>query len=244
LASKAGRYDKDLATGFNFSAARIIRLVEESLARLQTDYLDVFQVHDIEFGRPEQIIDETLPAMQQLKQVGKVRFVGITGYALHLLKAVAEVAEVDVILSYCHYNLMDTSLDEVLLPIVRQKGIGLINASPLHMSLLTETGAPAWHPAPRKVIEAGRQVARYCRERGLDIAELALQFALQHPHVATTLVGMSHPRQVEQNLKAVGMVPQPDLLAEVQALIKPVANISWQEGRPENYGPNAVEKQA
>ncbi len=244
LATKVGRYDKGLETGFDFSAGRIARSVEESLTRLKTDYLDVFQVHDIEFGRREQIIHETLPAMQQLKQAGKVRFVGITGYPLYPLKEVAEQVEIDTILTYCRYNLMDTAMDEVLTPVARQKGLGLINGSPLHMRVLTEQGAPEWHPAPRRVVEVGRQVAAFCRSRGVDIADLALQFALQHPDVATTLVGMSKVSHVDRNLKSVGVAPDPSLLAEVLALIKPVANAVWQEGRPENYDPGAVEKQS
>ncbi|MCL4297377.1 MAG: aldo/keto reductase [Anaerolineae bacterium] len=244
LATKAGRYDKELATGFDFSAQRILKSVDESLARLQTDYIDVFQIHDIEFGHREQIINETLPTMQQLKQAGKVRFVGITGYPVYPLKEIAEVAEVDTILSYCRYNLMDMSMDDVLTPLAREKGIGLINASPLHMRVLTEQGAPEWHPAPRRVVEAGRQVAAFCRSRGVDIADLAMQFVLQHPVVATTLVGMSKTKHVDQNLKTVGTAPDPELLAEVLALIKPVANVAWREGRPENYDPGAVEKQS
>ncbi|GIK39260.1 MAG: oxidoreductase [Chloroflexota bacterium] len=244
LATKAGRYDKELATGFDFSTQRILKSVDESLARLQTDYIDVFQIHDIEFGPREQIINETLPAMQQLKQTGKVRFVGITGYPVYPLKEIAEVAEVDTILSYCRYNLMDTSMDDVLTPLAREKRIGLINASPLHMRVLTEQGAPEWHPAPRRVVEAGRQAAAFCRSRGVDIADLAMQFVLQHPVVATTLVGMSKTKHVDQNLKTVGVTPDPELLAEVLALIKPVANIAWQEGRPENYDPGAMEKQS
>jgi L-galactose dehydrogenase len=71
-----------------------------------------------------------------------------------------------------------------------------------------------------------------------------MQFVLQHPIVATTLVGMSKTKHVDQNLKTVGVTPDPELLAEVLALIKPVANIAWQEGRPENYDPGAVEKQS
>jgi L-galactose dehydrogenase len=244
LATKAGRYDKELATGFDFSAQRILKSVDESLARLQTDYIDVFQIHDIEFGRREQIINETLPAMQQLKQTGKVRFVGITGYPVYPLREIAEVAEVDTILSYCRYNLMDTSMDYVLTPLAREKEIGLINASPLHMRVLTERGAPEWHPTAKRVVEMGQQVAAYCRSRGVDIADLAMQFVLQHPVVATTLVGMSKTKHVDQNLKTVGVAPDPELLAEVLALIKPVANVAWQEGRPENYDPGAVEKQS
>jgi L-galactose dehydrogenase len=244
LATKAGRYDRDPGTGFDFSAARITRSVEDSLRRLQTDYIDVLQVHDIEYGRKEQIIHETLPAMFKLKDSGKVRFVGITGYPLCILRDVALAADVDTILSYCRYNLMDTTMDEVLEPLARQKGVGLINASPLHMRLLTEKGAPDWHPAPRRVWRVGRQVAEYCRSRGVDIADLAMQFALQYGAVATTLVGMSKTRHVDQNIKAVGLAPDPELLADVLAMIQPVANVVWKEGRPENDDPGAVEKQS
>jgi L-galactose dehydrogenase len=241
LATKVGRYDIDQ---FDFSAERIVKSVEESLTRLKTDYVDVFQVHDIEFGDKEQIIDETLPAMHKLKEAGRVRLVGITGYPLHLLKNVAEALEVDTILSYCRYNLMDTSMDDFLTPVAKQKDIGLINASPLHMRVLTEKGAPDWHPAPKKVLKVGREVARYCQSRGVDIAELAMQFALQHDYVSTTLVGMSKVKHVDRNVKAVGVAPDPELLAEVLAMIKPVANICWKEGRTENHDPNAVEKQS
>lgn len=241
LATKVGRYD---TSQFDFSAERVIKSVEESLVRLQTDYIDVFQAHDIEFGSREQIIGETLPAMHKLKQAGKVRFVGITGYPLHLLKEVAEIAEIDTVLSYCRYNLMDTSMDDVLTPVVKRKGLGLINASPLHMRVLTDTGAPDWHPATKKVLSVARQVADFCRSRGEDIAQLALQFALKHDYVATTLVGMSDVRQVDMNVSAVGVDPDPDLLAEVLAMIKPIANTSWKEGRPENYDPGAVDKQS
>ncbi|MFQ5795812.1 MAG: aldo/keto reductase [Candidatus Bipolaricaulia bacterium] len=241
LATKAGRYDRE---NFDFSAERIIRSVEESLSRLKTDYIDLFQAHDIEFGNKSQIIDETLPAMHKLKRSGKVRFVGITGYPLHILKDVSEAAEVDTILSYCRYNLMDTSMDDVLTPVAKRNDIGLINASPLHMGVLTELGAPDWHPAPKKVVEVGRQVAHYCRSRGVDIAELALQFTLAHDAVATTLVGMSKVTHVDRNVKAVGVAPDPQLLSEMLEMIEPVADVCWKEGRPENHDPSAVEKQS
>jgi L-galactose dehydrogenase len=244
LATKAGRYDKDPDTGFDFSAERITRSVEESLTRLQTDYLDVFQVHDIEYGHKNQIIDETMPAMFKLKEAGKVRFVGITGYPLGILRDVAEAVDVDTILTYCRYNLMDTSLDDVLTPTVKHKGIGLINASPLHMRVLTNRGAPNWHPAPRRVWAAGEKVAVYCRGQGVDIADLAMRFVLQHKYVATTLVGMSKVRSVKRNLEAVGKPPDPELLAAVLEMIKPIANTVWEEGRPENDDPGAVGKQS
>ncbi len=242
LATKAGRYDRDYPEGFDFSAARIARSVDESLRRLRTDYVDVYQLHDIEYAHREQIVGEALPAMHRLVEQGKVRYVGITSYALHLLADVAAQAEVDTILSYCRYDLADTSLQRVLAPLARERGIGLINASPLHMRLLTARGAPDWHPAPRRVRDAAAQPAALCARRGVDLADLAMQFALANPDVATTLVGMSKVRHVERNVAAAGVAPDPALLAEVRALIAPVADVAWQEGLPENHEPGAVPK--
>ena len=110
------------------------------------------------------------------------------------------------------------------------------------MRVLTEKGAPDWHPAPKRVLEVGKKVTQYCRSQGVDIADLAMQFALQYEDVATTLVGMSKVRHVDMNIKSVGVAPDPELLATVLEMIKPVANVVWQEGRPENYDLGAVEK--
>jgi L-galactose dehydrogenase len=241
LATKLGRYDVDR---FDFSAECVVRSLEESLSRLQSDHIDVFQIHDIEYSRKEQIVHETLPAMFKLKEAGKVRFVGITGYPLGILRDIAELVNLDTVLSYCRYDLLDTAMDDVLTPVARRKGLGLINASPLHMRLLTEKGAPDWHPAPKRVLDAGRHVAKYCQSRGAHISDLAMQFALQHDYVATTLVGMSKVCHVDRNVKSVGVAPDPELLAAVLDMIRPVANVCWREGRPENDDPGAVGKRS
>jgi L-galactose dehydrogenase len=244
LATKVGRYDKDRDTGFDFSAARVTRSVDESLRRLRTDTIDIIQVHDVEYARKEQIVNETLPALRRLQDAGKVRFVGITGYPLYILREIAQETGVDTILSYCRYNLMDTAMDQVLNAFAEKRGIGLINASPLHMRVLTEKGAPDWHPAPKRVWHTGQKAAAYCQSQGQNISDLAMQFALANDKVATTLVGMSKVRHVEMNVKSVGQQPDLDILAEVRRLIAPVANICWKEGLPENDDPGAVEKQS
>ncbi|NLD43506.1 MAG: hypothetical protein GX657_08435 [Chloroflexi bacterium] len=244
LATKAGRYGKDLPDGFDFTAGRIARSIDESLRRLRTDYVDVYQLHDIEYAPREQIVGEALPAMRRLQEQGKVRFVGITSYALHLMRDVAQQAAVDTILSYCRYNLLDTSLATVLAPLAAERGIGLINASPLHMRVLSNRGAPDWHPAPQRVREAAGRAAALCQEAGSDLAELAMHFALEYGGVATTLVGMSKLAHVERNVAAVGGRPARALLAEVRALLAPVADVCWQEGLPENYEPGALPKAA
>ena len=244
LATKLGRYKGTYEEEFDFSAARVRRSVEESLRRLKTDYIDVYQAHDIEFAPREQIIHETLPAMQRLKEEGKVRYIGITAYPLHLLKDMARQTEVDTILTYCRYNLLDTSLDAVLTPLARERGIGLINASPLNMRALTDLGAPAWHPAPKKVLEAARRAAQYCQSQGKDISELALQFALAYAPVSTTLVGMSKVCHVARNLEMLNVPLDHSLLELVLDILAPVANIYWQEGLRENFDPGAVPQQS
>lgn len=237
LATKTGRYGSDR---FDFSAQRVVTSVEESLKRLRTDYLDVLQAHDIEFGDRFRVINETIPAMLKLKEQGKVRLVGVTGYPLDYICGVIEASEVDTVMSYCRYNLMDTALDYLLRPAAEKKGLGLINASPLHMGMLTEQGAPAWHPALTPVHEAARRAVDWCSSRDVDLADLALQFAFDYAPAATTLVGMSKTAHVERNLKQVGVKPDPDLLAGVQAIIKPVADVHWIVGKPENNPPDAV----
>ena len=242
LATKAGRYGTSLPDGFDFSARRVIKSVEESLQRLKTDYIDVFQIHDIEFGKKKQIIEETLPAMFKLKRQGKIRFIGITGYPLTPLKEIVETQEIDTVLSYCRYNLLDTTMDDILTPIVKKKSIGLINASPLHMRILTEKGAPDWHPAPEKVLKKSKEAIQFCQERKVNISDLALQFAFSYEYVDVTLVGMSKVKHVKANINNVGVKPDPDLLKKVREIIKGVTNICWKEGLPENYDPGATER--
>lgn len=231
LATKCGRYDSDR---FDFSAERITASIDESLKRLRTDYVDVLQAHDIEFGDCNQIIEETVPALRKIQASGKARFVGITGLPLKIMRKVAEAAEVDTFLSYCRYNLMITDLDDLLTPFARENGIGLINASPLHMGILTERGSPDWHPAPDKVKQAGARVVEICQKHGVRVADVALRFCLDHPHLATTLVGMSRVGHVETNIRVVDTTADPELLREIEQAVAPVNNVTWPSGRPEN----------
>jgi L-galactose dehydrogenase len=231
LATKCGRYGLD---EFDFSRGRVKRSLEESLRRLRTDHVDLLQAHDVEFGSAEQIIHETIPALRELQQEGKARFIGITGYPLRMLVRIAEAVSVDTVLSYCRYNLLTTDMDQWITPFVLERQIGLINASPLAMGLLTERGAPDWHPAPEAVRKAGRRAVEVCREHGADISTLALQFCLAHPYVSSTLVGIATVAEVEKNLRASDAAPDPELLAKVRAAIGPALDMTWHSGRPEN----------
>ena len=231
LATKCGRYGFG---DFDFSAKRVIASIDESLQRLHTDYIDLFQLHDVEFGDVQQIIHETLPALRQLQQQGKARYIGVTGYPPRLLRRIAEATPVDSILTYCHYNLLNTDMDGVLTAFARERGIGLINASGLCMGLLTEHGPPDWHPAPQQVRDAGKKAAEFCRLHGADLPEVALRFCLDHPYVSSTLIGMATTSQVETGLKLLQSSTDKALLAQVEAILAPVFNYVWPSGRPEN----------
>lgn len=234
LETKVGRYGRAYPEGFDFSASRVMRSVEESLRRLRTDVIDVFLAHDIEFESRSRILGETLPALRKLKEQGKIRAFGITAYPLELLGQVAEEGEVEVVLSYCHYDLMNTRLARVLAPLARDLGIGLVNASPLHMGVLTQAGPPAWHPAPPDVQVAARECVEFCSSRGLDIADLALGFALSSDLVASTLVGMRTEAEVLANVRTLENPPDSALVAEVRRRVAPVLDREWLSGLPAN----------
>jgi L-galactose dehydrogenase len=210
--------------------------VDESLQRLGVDVIDLIQCHDIEFGSLDQIVKETLPALERLRAAGKVRFIGITGLPLAIFPYVLDRANVDTILSYCRFTPADRGL-ATLLPVLASKQIGVINASPLTMGLLTNAGPPSWHPAPPELKDAARAAARLCRDRGANISDLALRFALYEPRIASTLVGMSDRETLNRNLACVGGPPNAELLAAVEAILAPVRDLSWQSGRPENNDP-------
>jgi len=238
LATKCGRYG---LTEFDFSAKRIKAEFEKSLSRLKTDYVDLLQAHDIEFAPAEQVIQEALPAMRELQAKGKVRFIGITAYPLGLLKRVAEQVPVDTILSYCRYNLLNTDMEKDLAPFTRERGLGLINASPLMMGLLTDAGEPSWHLAPPSLKQAGRRAATVAAEHGINISTLALQFSLAHPSTACTLIGMSSADQVQANVRASERPLELELLKRVKEAIGNGFWTTWPSGLPENHDGESAE---
>ena len=112
------------------------------------------QIHDVEFcASLEQIVKFTIPTLLQLKAEGKVRYIGLTGYSLDTMKRLVCLLPpdtIDTILTYCRCTLVDQSLLEVL-QFFKDRNIGVINASPVSMGLLSSRGPPAWHPATENI---------------------------------------------------------------------------------------------
>lgn len=228
LSTKAGRYGE---SSFDFSSSTIVSSVEQSLRRLNTGYLDILFLHDIEFVDPQIIYEEAIPTLHKLKAEGKIRYSGICGLPLQLFEKVLPNVEVDAIISYCHYSLNDTTL-ETLLPLLEERGIGLVNASPLSMGLLSTRGTPEWHPASELVKTVCRRAAEYCAEQGEDIAKLAVQFSTMNERIPTTLVSTANPLNIVKNARWVDEPVNLQLLEEVREILQPVLGKTWNSGIP------------
>lgn len=233
LGSKLGRYSD---RHFDFSAGRVEESVHVSLQRMGTDYLDVMLLHDVEFVPLPQIWEETLPALLKLKEQGKVRAVGFSCYPLKTFHTVLDHVEdhIDCVLGYNRYTLQNTSFVDDLLPRLDAKGIGAMNAGPFSARLLTNAPLPEWLKEPEEVKASARAAAKHCEERGVDIAQLALQFSCEHPGLATTIAGSANPSNIRKWAEWLEKPIDRALLTEVLAIFAPVKNLGHLEGLPEN----------
>ncbi len=231
LSTKVGRYGKDGVNTWDYSAKRVTDSVYESMERLGIDHIDLINVHDIEFqaARPgglQLVVDETLPALFELKAKGVVSHVGITDLQLANLKWVAERAPVESILNFCHFTLNDDAIVDYL-AFFEQKGIGIINASPLSMGLLSQRGVPAWHPAPKALVEACQRAAEHCNKKGYPIEKLAVQFSVSNPRISSTLFSSANPANVRRNIEWANEEPDWELVKEVKAIIGDQQRVTW-----------------
>ncbi|HEX3658478.1 MAG TPA: aldo/keto reductase [Pirellulales bacterium] len=230
LGTKLGRYD---AAHFDFSAKRVVESVDVSLHRLGVDHLDICLCHDIEFVDMAQIVEETLPALRRVQQQGKVRFVGISGYPMKVFRYVLDRTSLDVILSYNQYTLQNRKLLSIV-PYLQAKGVGIINAAPFGARLLTNAPLPAWHKASEAVKTACRRAAEQCAARGVDIAQLAVQFSIRDRDIATCVVGSANPENVRKWAAWASQPIDEQLLAQVEQTLAPVMDQGHIEGLPEN----------
>ena len=229
LSTKVGRYGKDGVNTWDYSARRAKESVYESMERLGVDYIDIINVHDIEFADLDQVCQETLPALVELRDKGVVGHVGITDLQLENLRYVIEHVPdgtVESVLNFCHYCLCDDKLLDFL-DFFEQRGIGVINASPLSMGLLSSRGAPAWHPAPEALQEACRRAAQWCADQGYPIERLAMQYSLAEPRIASTLFSTTNPDNVRKNIDYISAAPDEEMVARVREIIGDQFRVSW-----------------
>lgn len=231
LCTKLGRYD---LTHFDFSARRVAESVDVSLHRLGTDHLDICLCHDIEFVEMQQIVDETLPALRKIQQQGKVRFIGFSGYPMKIFKFILDETHVDCVLSYNQYTLQNTRFADEIIPYLKAKGVGVMNAGPFSARLLTNAPLPKWLKEPEPVKAAARAAAAHCAKKGIDLAKLALQFSIANPDITTTIAGSANPDNIRKWAQWATEPIDQQLLTEVQEIFRPVKNLGHAEGLPKN----------
>ena len=234
LSTKVGRYGKDGKNTWDYSAKRATESVYESMERLNVDYIDVINVHDIEFqaalpGGLEKVCEETLPALVELKKKGVVGHVGITDLQLKNIKWVIDhtpKGTVESVLNFCHYCLNDDELLDYL-DYFEANGVGIINASPLSMGLLTKRGVPDWHPAPKALVEVCAKAALYCEGQGYPIEKLAIQYSVGNPRIASTLFSSANPQNVKRNIEWASQGADEQLVKEVRHIVGDQLRVGW-----------------
>ncbi len=181
-------------------------------------------------GGLQKIVDETLPALVKLREKGVVKHVGITDLQPENLKWVVEHSAegtVESILCFCHYSLNDELLLDYL-DFFESRGIGIINASPFSMGLLSQRGTPDWHPAPEALKEACRKAAAHCASKNYPIEKLAIQYSTSlNPRIATTLFSSANPKNVLKNIDYVNAPIDTQLVKEVQEIIGDQMRVRW-----------------
>lgn len=221
----------DMGEGPNdrgLSAYHIRRACEESLQRLQTDHIDLYQMHHIDRNTPW---DEIWQAMEQLVREGKVLYVGSSNFAgWHIASAQCAAAERDflgLVSEHSLYNLSARTVELEVVPACRAHGLGLIPWSPLGGGLLAGAlqkateGRRASERAQKAVAERRAQLEAYealCQELGEKPADVALAWLLHNPDVTAPIVGPRTPDQLEGSMRAMEIELSDDLLARLDEI--------------------------
>lgn len=217
------------ADSFNYSETAIRQSLDESATRLGVNYFDIVYLHDIEYNNQqhtEWALLEGLITLQKLKKEGSIGAVGIGMYSVSLWERVIAEGVIDAGLTHNIYCLNDTRLLS-LLEKAKAKGIGLINASPFASGLLTNRGAPDWHPASAVQRVLFARAAKHCINKGSDISKLAMQFSSQNPNIITTMFSSANPNAIKQNIAWSKEQIDENLLNEVREILAPISNQNW-----------------
>lgn len=222
ICTKAGRIKLD---EFDYSRSHVRKSVERSLTRLDTSYLDLVYMHDIEFIEDEDEIYGALKELRLLKQEGKIRNFGISGYPVKFLYKIAlgakndpEIGPVDAILSYSHGCIQNTKLFDYYDKFINECGIQkIMNGSILSMSLLRSGPTHDFHPAPKALKDAMFEISqKLLDEDQVEMAELATRFAVREWLFNT--ITQNNPKDLVPN-KNVGIILGVSTVDELEVAI-------------------------
>jgi aryl-alcohol dehydrogenase-like predicted oxidoreductase len=245
LATKVHGTMGDDPNQFGNSRRWIVREVEDSLRRLGTDWIDLYQIH-----RPEEDtdIDDTLGALTDLVRAGKVRYIGSSTFPAHRIVEAQWVAQrrgrERFVCEQPPYSMLVRGIEADVLPVCREYGMGVIPWSPLAGGWLSgryrkDADAPRSTraerlpqrydlslPANQRKLEAADALAELADEAGLTLIEMALAFVIEHPAVTAAIIGPRTMEHLESQLRAVDVELTPDVLDRIDEIVEPGTNIS------------------
>jgi aryl-alcohol dehydrogenase-like predicted oxidoreductase len=217
----------------------IMRAVEDSLQRLQTDYIDLYQVHR---PSPDTDVEETLGALSDLVHQGKVRMIGSSSYSGSEIVEAQRVADARGLERFRTeqppYSILVRGIEEDVLPAARRHGMGILTYSPLAGGWLsgrwrantdtapTSSARPSARfdmssPANQRKLEVVEQLALLADEAGLPLISLAIAFVMRHPAVTSAIIGPRTMEQLESQLPAADVTLSDDVLDRIDALVPP-----------------------
>jgi aryl-alcohol dehydrogenase-like predicted oxidoreductase len=202
--------------------------IDRSLRRLRTDVIDVYQMHEPDERTP---IDETLGALHELVQEGKVRFIGSSNYSAEQIDEADRVARerglARFVAAQNHYSLVERGVEDDVLPVCERLGIGMLPYFPLASGLLTGKyergveageGRLAGREIPEERWERLERLQRFADERGVPLLSVAIGGLAAMPAVASVIAGATKPEQVRANVEAGRWEPSAEDLQELAAL--------------------------
>jgi aryl-alcohol dehydrogenase-like predicted oxidoreductase len=250
LATKVhGRMHDDDPNQFGNSRRWIVREVENSLRRLKTDWIDLYQIHRPE---PDTEIDETLGALSDLVHAGKVRYIGSSTFPAHQIVQAQWVAERRVrerfVCEQPPYSILNRAIEADVLPVCEEYRVGVIAWSPLAMGWLSgrygkggESPAasrraqmmPARYdmsdPANQRKLEAAQALGELAEQAGIPLIELALAFVIGHPAVTAAIIGPRTHEHLDSQLPARERKLPADVLDRIDEIVPPGVNVNPQE---------------
>src|SRR3954463_779223 len=225
------------------SRKHILRSIDRSLERLQTDYVDLYQAHRYDHTTP---IEETMLAFADIVRAGKELYIGVSEWRaeeIRAAKALADELHVPLVSNQPQYSALYRVIEAEVIPTSRELGLSQIVFSPLAQGVLTgkyrpgeqppegsratdESGGGARvieRPLRDDVLERVQQLRPLADEAGLSMPGLALAWVLAEDNVSSAIIGASRPEQVRDNVKAVGVTLDPELKRRIDELLEPVS---------------------
>jgi aryl-alcohol dehydrogenase-like predicted oxidoreductase len=232
----------------------LVRALEDSLRRLGTDHVDLFQIHR---PAPDTDVEETLSALTDLVRAGKVRAIGTSTFPAADIVEAQWVAERRGLQRFRTeqppYSILDRGIEREVLPVCERYGIGTMVYSPLAKGVLTgryRKGRPAdthragfglKHLSDERRLDAVEQLIPLAEEAGMSLTHLAMAFAISHPGVTAAIIGPRTMDHLDDLLAGAGTALTDDLLDRIDAIVPPGTNIGTLDGA---YNPPAIQRTA